>query len=109
MKLQPQTQRKHLLEYLSPWGANRHAQRATCTQGGLWLVLWRRDEKIGGGPSVGQNFIALKTKHVITKEVQMVLLPTGIGMIDTGCRSACGIRELRFTHLDPGNLSVQLS
>ena len=33
------------------------------------------DEKDGGGPSVGQNFVSYKTEHVITKEVFMVLLP----------------------------------
>ena len=45
-------------------------------------------EKIGGGPSVGQNFGAHKT--VITEEVLMLQLPSRTGMIDTGCGSAVG-------------------
>ena len=35
-------------------------------------MLRKRHEKIGGGPTVGHNFVAHKTEHVITKEVLMV-------------------------------------
>ena len=41
-------------------GANQYAERATCRQCGPRSVRWRRHEKIAGGPSVGQNFVAHK-------------------------------------------------
>ena len=35
---------------------------------GLQSVLWKRHERTGGGPSVGQHLVAHRTAHVITKE-----------------------------------------
>ena len=79
----------------SIYWANQHAARAAYKQCGLRSVLWKRHKTVGGGLNVAQHCVAYKTGIVITMEVLMVQVPSGTGMIDTGCRSACGGHHFR--------------